>query len=167
MVLTGVEGHPPPSLTQDPTAPFASLSGGLDVRRIAGSVLPLPAWDVTDAHRSSAAALTTSAAVQSELREILPVVLALIALIFVLRYLIMSFVVTPLGRALIPPPPAGGKYSVEKTLTLFETAGWEAVWYTCSCCYGFYVYQRESWSCWPTSNFWVDWPLQSFDKQFK
>jgi hypothetical protein len=163
MVLAGIEGHPRPSLAQDPAAPFLSLSGGLDVRRIGGSVLPLPAWDVSEKHRQAATALTTQDGLMAEMEATLPAVLGLVAIVFVLRWLIMTWVITPAGRRLIPP----GGHRWEKTLSRFESAGWEALWYTCSCSYGLWVYQQETWSCWPTTNFWEGWPLQSFDPQFR
>ena len=164
MVLRGIEGHPLPSLTQSPDAPFFSLSGGLDVRRIGGFVLPLPPWEVSARHQQVASALTTSAGLRAEVDSSVPTVVGLVAVIFVLRWAVMTFVITPAGRRLLPAADARQR---EKTLARFESAGWEALWYTCSCTYGLHVYQQEDWSCWPTTNFWAGWPLQSFEPRFR
>lgn len=164
MVLRRIEGHPFPARTQDPEAPFFSLNGGLDVRRIGGFVLPLQQWQVTEQHRQAASALSTVAGLKAEAVSSLPTVLMLVVVIFLLRYFVMTFAITPVGQRLLP---AGETHRREKTLARFESAGWEALWYTCSCTYGMWVYQQEDWSCWPTTNFWIGWPMQSFVPRFQ
>lgn len=165
MVLGGVEGHPLPNAVQDPEVPFFSLQGGLDPRRIGGFVLPLPAWVVSEKHREAASALATYAGLRAEAESSIPTVIGLVAVIFVFRWLFMTFVITPAGQQLLPPSNDHRRRS--KTLARFESAGWEALWYTCSCSYGLWVYLQEDWSCWPTTNFWVGWPMQSFNPQFR
>ena len=164
MVLRGIEGHPHPSPTQSPEAPFFSFSGGLDVRRIGGSVLLLPSWEVSAQHRQAAAALSTPAGLRAEAWDSVATVIGLVAVVFVLRCVVMTYIITPAGHRLLP---VADDHRREKTLARFEGAGWEALWYTCSCMYGLYVYQQEDWSCWPTTNFWVGWPMQSFEPRFR
>jgi hypothetical protein len=163
MVLQGVDGHPLPQPTQNPESPFLSLAGGLDIRRIGGFVLPLPPWEVSVAHREAASALATTAGLRAEVEASVPTVIVMVAVIFVLRWLVMTFVITPAGQRLLP----ANDHRREKTLARFESAGWEALWYSCSCMYGLHVYQQEEWSCWPTTNFWAGWPIQSFEPRFR
>jgi len=54
-----------------------------------------------------------------------------------------------------------------KTLSRFENSGWEAVFYGMSTSVGLFVYTQEEWSVWPTSNIWVDWPLQPMSFAFR
>lgn len=164
MVLQGIEGHPLPQPAQNPASPFLSLAGGLDVRRIGGFVLPLPPWEVSAQHREAASALPTSAGLRAEVESSVPTVIVMVVVIFVLRWLVMTFIITPAGQRLLP---ANNGHDREKTLARFESAGWEALWYTCSSMYGLHVYQQEDWSCWPTTNFWVGWPMQSFEPRFR
>jgi hypothetical protein len=157
-----VAGHPLPDPSQDSGTSF--WEGALDYRRISGRVLALPEWQVTDAHRESAAQLGSADGLVAAVYAEGPTVLGLIACVFVFRWAVMNALVRPAARYLVPPAPAAKR---QKTLDRFESAGWEAIFYTLSCSYGFFVFQHESWSVWPTSNIWDGWPLQPFDQVFR
>ena len=43
----------------------------------------------------------------------------------------------------------------------------EGVVVGCSSGFGLHVYQQERWSVWPTTNFWIEWPLQDFGPPFR
>ena len=148
-------------MPQDAAEPF----GALDWRRIGGAVLELPPWDVTEQHRSAAAALSTGDGVLAELRAVGPTVAGLTLLILLLRWALTRLVLVPLGERLVPPSAAPGRR--QKTLARFQAAAWEALWYSCSSGFGLHVYQQERWSVWPTTNFWIEWPLQDFGPPFR
>eukprot|EP01047_Picozoa_sp_COSAG01_P072388 COSAG01_NODE_11498_length_1921_cov_4.789243_2_plen_309_part_00 len=165
MVLRGIEGHPFPDTSQDAGASF--WSGALDGRRVTGRVLLLPEWEVTPAHSAAAANLGSAHGIVAALLSDGPIVLGLVAVIFVFRWLVLTLLLAPAGRRLVPPGPTTAARS--KTLSRFHSAGWEAIFYTLSSACGLFVLARESfeWSVWPTSNIWVGWPLQTFDGVFQ
>jgi len=167
MVRAGIPGHPFPVTTQSPALSF--WQGGLDYNRITGHVLKLPAWEVTEAHLQRVAKMHTVAGLMDDLYVVVPIVIALMSFICVFRYSIMRFVLTPLGTKCIPPASAKKFKSLEDrkaresdTLTRFENAGWEFIFYSLSACIGLFVYSQETdWSIWPSTQLWTDWPLQS------
>jgi len=158
---------------QDPTGPF--LWDGFDSNRVWGIVQEVPSWTVTDAHRAFAATLTTLEGAKTQLNTEAPVILGLILGVCIFRYVVMK-AVTAVGWSLIPNPKGdivkrGKTLTPEKqkraTVTRFENAMWEAIFYTMSASYGCYVYSLQEWTVWPTSNLWVNWPLQPMDDVFR
>jgi hypothetical protein len=177
MVYLGMEGsiHPFPSLTQSAGTSF--VAGALDVGRISGTVLKMPAWEVTELHRSTAAEIVTRQGALKECQRSLPIILGLMVMVWAFRLAVMSAVITPLGKWLLPTPtkPLVRKgrptLSVEqqrtKTLHLFENSGWEMVFYLISASMGLYVYSQEEWTVWPSTQIWVQWPLQPMSTAFR
>ena len=93
-------GHPLPDPSQDSTASF--WSGGLDYRRVTGRVLMLPQYEFTGEHRASAAALGSAEGLRAALESDGPPVAALIAGVFVFRWLVMALVVCPAAELYLP-----------------------------------------------------------------
>jgi len=161
MVLNGIEGYWQPDAVADPNASF--WTGALfDWRRITGRVLKLPEWEVTAAHNAAATELGSTSGVLSAFQIDGPTVLGLIAGVFVFRWLVnqaLSFA----GNRLVPPASKENP-DRKKTLNRFNNTGWEAIFYTMSAAFGLFVLHHESseWSVWPTTNMWINWPLQPF-----
>lgn len=158
---------------QNAGADYFSTLGGLSPMRVLGVVLELPNWKITPAHESQFALLASTEGLKLEAGRILPTVLGLVVLVCVFRGAVMKLLITPIGRQLIPRATKTLKHrektlSVEdqflRTLTRFENAGWEAIFYSMSSCFGLYVYSEAQWSVWPTTNFWDGWPLQPDDE---
>jgi len=160
---------------QSPSASF--LEGALDYRRISGNVLKMPTWEVTELHRSTAAELVTIQGALNECERSLPIILGLMLMVWAFRSTVMTTLITPLGKLMIPIPtrPLVRKgrptLSVDqqraKTQGLFENSGWECVFYLVSTCIGFYVYSQEEWSVWPSTQIWDQWPLQPMSTAFR
>jgi len=174
MVVLGLEGYAFPNLVQSPDDSF--IAGGLDVHRVTGNVLKLPEWVVTTNHRESVKAMVSLDGLLAEMSSSLPTVFLLMLLVWAFRYSVTRFIVTPTGEWLIPRPTKeivrkGKVLSIEtqfsKTLARFENSGWETVFYIMSSSMGLYVYSREHWSVWPTTNIWIDWPLQPLGFTFR
>jgi len=158
---------------QDPNLPF--FFAGFDYDRMWGKVLEVPKWTITKAHTDFAHKLPTTEGWMEQFNVEAPVICGLIVCVCIFRWAVMAGV-TAIGRNLIPDPKGnivkrGKKLTPEAqkalTLTRFENATWEAVFYTLSAAYGFFVYSQQDWSVWPTSNIWVNWPLQDMDDIFR
>jgi hypothetical protein len=144
--------------------------GGLSPSRMLGVVLELPAFETSSAHEAEFALLSSTGGVEAELKGTLPIVFGLVLLVCIFRWAVMKWVITPTGNYWLPRAsmPVVHRRKIltpeqqfARTLTRFENAGWEAIFYTFSSCFGVYVYLEAEWTVWPTTHFWVDWPLQS------
>lgn len=160
---------------QSPSSSF--LEGALDYRRITGNVLKLPTWEVTELHRSTAAELVTVQGALSECERSLPIILGLMLMVWAFRFTVMTMLITPLGKWMIPIPTrplvrkGRPELSVDqqlaKTQGLFENSGWECLFYLMSACIGLFVYSQEEWSVWPSTQIWDQWPLQPISTAFR
>jgi len=143
------------------------LTGALDYRRIAGRVLQLPDYEFTKEHADAAAEIGTRDGLLRGLRSDGPTILGLIVGVFIFRWLVTKILIKPVAEYYIPINSEQQPKDRAKAISKFVCSGWEAVFYTLSASFGLFVLAQEEWTIWPSTNFWVDWPLQPFSPLFQ
>ena len=134
------------------------LTGALDYRRIAGRVLQLPDYEFTKQHADAVAEIGTCDGLLRGLSTDGPTILGLIVGVFIFRWLVTKLLIKPVAEYYIKSDQDPVERA--KAISKFVCSGWESVFYTLSASFGLFVLAQEEWTIWPTTNFWVDWPLQ-------